>query len=1040
MRRPVNPIVRFAVERRVTMAMAVLGVAVLGWLSLTRLPLEFLPSFSGSHISVLAPYASSSPAETERLIVRPLEDSLGTINGVESLTASATAGQGMVRLAFVAGTDMDLAAVDVRDRVDRVRALLPDDLERVQILRFQTTDRPVLSFQVSAPWPLDEMYRFVDETVVQRIQRIEGVADVTVRGTQTRQVQVNLDPDRLAAHGIDVRDVATVIRANHTAVSAGWLRDGSLAYQVRVDGKLKTLDEIRNLPLADGTLALGDVAEVSMDYPERERYSFLNGRESVSVHIFKTSTANLLAVIDRVRAELDDLQAQSEASGLDVNVYRDDSEDVRKGLAELRSTGLLGGGLAIFFMALFIRRVRTTLLVAVAIPVSVIMTFVIMYLARQAGWTALTLNIMSMMGLMLAIGMLVDSSIVVIESIFRRRQEHREDARTATLLGASEVVLPITASTLTTVCVFMPMVFLPTGGRFSIFMGNIGLTVVIVMVAALVVAVTVVPMVAARLLERERTEGVAAFERTHTVYERCIRFMLRHRLIFVGAVVLVLVLSWNLYQGIGRSFSPPSFERQINIQVDTPSDYSIDQKRRLFDRLYDVIDAHREELEVVTVTHSFATGGGRMRGPMGGNRFDIFLTDEKDSVRDTAEIREQLEALLPTEPGVQLSMSRSMRGRGGAGTGVELRLQGDRMEILEELATRVVDRLSAVAGLTSVDTTLESGTEEARLRPNADRVLQAGLSSQDVARSVSSALSERPVSYLEVEDQELDVVVQYRPDERQTLDQLERLPVGGRHSGITIGAVGEFEIQPGARSIERENRRAVLGITADTDSSMPSFMAERAAKMAVEQVQLPAGYSIEEGEDWRMGREDTESATFMLLFALVLVYMVMASLFESFAQPFTIMFSVPFAFIGVGVIMKLTGQPRSQMADIGLIILAGIVVNNAIVLVDHINQLRRAGFGRTESIVIGGRHRLRPILMTAMTTILGLSPMVAPFFLPQVFGAIEGRAAFWAPVGLVILSGLVTSTFLTLTVIPVVYSLVDDLTVFTRRVAAEVMR
>jgi HAE1 family hydrophobic/amphiphilic exporter-1 len=314
------------------------------------------------------------------------------------------------------------------------------------------------------------------------------------------------------------------------------------------------------------------------------------------------------------------------------------------------------------------------------------------------------------------------------------------------------------------------------------------------------------------------------------------------------------------------------------------------------------------------------------------------------------------------------------------------------------------------------------------------------LSSEVVARSVASALSSRPVAYLELEDQEVDVVVQYPVEERTSLDQLERLPVGGRSTGLTVGSVARFEVRPGARAIERENRQAVLGITADVDSSMPSFMAERSAQVAAKAVELPAGYSVVESMDWRRGMEDTDSAVFMLLFALVLVYMVMASLFESFAQPFTIMFSVPFAFIGVGVIMKLTGQPRSQLADMGLIILAGIVVNNAIVLVDRINRLRHSGMGRDDAIVLGGRNRLRPILMTAMTTVLGLSPMVAPFFLPQVFGAVEGRAAFWAPVGLVILSGLVTATFLTVTVIPIVYSLVDDLTAFFRRVAAEVMR
>ncbi len=707
----VNPIVRFAVHRRVTMAMAVLGVLVLGWFSLTRLPLEFLPSFSSSFVTVRAPYASSSPQETERLIVRPLEDSLGTINGIDTLTATATSSSGSVRVGFVDGTDMDLAAVDVRDRVDRVRNLLPEDLERIEIRRFQTSDRPILRFNVSAPWQSDQLYRFVEDVLVRRLQRLEGVADVDVRGDREREVQVNLIPDRLAAHGVDVRDVANVLRLNHLSLSAGVIREGSKVFQVRVEGKILDLEEIRALPLGRGTLRVGDVAEILFAFPEQEDFSFLNGSEAMSVYIYKSSTANLLSVIDGVHDELAAIRALPEAEGLDINVYRDDSEDVRNGLAELRNTGLLGGGLAVLFMYLFLRRVRTTLLIAIAIPVSVVVTFVIMYLSRQAGWTDLTLNIMSLMGLMLAVGMLVDNSIVVIESIFRHRQEMNEDARTATLVGASEVVMPIIASTLTTMCVFLPMVFLPAGGRFSRFMSSIGLTVVIVMAASLLVAITVVPMVAARLLKREKPRPHLLFDRMTATYGRSLQFMLRHRLAFTVAVIVTLIWSWNLYQGIGRSFSPPSFERQIAIEVDVPSSYSVDQKRALYDEVYALIDDHRDELEIADVTHSFRRSSGRSRGWGSGNRFDIYLVDEEQSRIDTGAIRDRVEALLPVKPGVKFTIvavaTRPLRfgGRGSKNVCV-----GERVEILEALSERLVAVLAGVDGLKDADSSLESGT------------------------------------------------------------------------------------------------------------------------------------------------------------------------------------------------------------------------------------------------------------------------------------------------------------------------------------------
>jgi HAE1 family hydrophobic/amphiphilic exporter-1 len=1034
----INPIVRFAVERRVTMAMAVLGVVVLGWLSLDRLPLEFFPSFSSSYVSVDAPYPSSSPAETERLIVRPLEDSLSTINGVEQLTARATSSSGNVSLRFVEGTDMDLAAVDVRDRVDRVRHRLPEDLERVRIRRFQSSNRPVLRFHLSANWPREKLYRFADDVVVRRLQRLDGVADVQVRGTETREVQVNLIPDRLASLGVDVRDVASVIRQNHLASSAGTVREGSRSFLVRVEGKLDDLDQIRALPLGGG-LRLGDVASVDMAYPEQEEWDFLNGEEALSVQLYKNSQANLLAMIDGAKAEIDSIQQLPESDGLQINIYRDDSDDVRNGLSELRNTGLLGGALAVLFMYLFLRRFRSTLLIAIAIPVSVVVTFVFMYLSRQAGWTDLTLNIMSLMGLMLSIGMLVDNSIVVIESIFRHHEDLGEDARTATLRGASEVALPIAASTLTTVCVFLPMVFLSSGGRFAIFMTNIGLTVVVVMAASLVVSLTVVPMVAARLLKGERAKSRHLWDRLSGFYAATLDFMLRHRLAFSAAVILALVGSWHLYQNIERSFSTPSFERQITILLDTPKSYSVDQKRALYDEVYALLDSNRDELEIDNITHTFRRGSGRSRGWSRDNRFEVYLIDEEQSVVDTGEIRDRIEALLPTHAGITFTLTRSMRGRSGSGSSVEVQLQGERLEILEIYAQRAVQALRSLSGIKDASSSLESGDEEVLVRPDRERTLASGLSSQAVGQSVASALSSRAVSYFEVGDRELDIIVQHREEDRKTLDQLRKLPVAVGDGRLSIGAVADFETAPGARSIERIDRRSTITVSADVATGTPSFMAQRMAQQAVAGLGLPAGYEVVEGEDWMRGEQDASQALFLLAFALVLIYMVMASLFESFAQPFTIMFSVPFAFIGVGLIMTFAGQARSSSSDMGLILLAGIVVNNAIVLVDHINRLRQQGLPRDEAIVTGGRHRLRPILMTAMTTILGLSPMVAGYLVPSVFGAPDGRAAFWAPIGLVILGGLITSTFLTVMVIPIVYSLIDDLSNFVRSIASTIL-
>jgi HAE1 family hydrophobic/amphiphilic exporter-1 len=1030
----VNALVRIAVERRVTMMMAVLGVVVLGVLSLNRLPLEFMPSFASSSISVYAPYGSSSPTEVERLVVRPLEDIMSTLNGIERLTARASASQANVDIEFVEGTDMELAAVEVRDRIDRVRHLLPSDLERVYIRRFQSSDIPVLRMNLSAPWERAHLFEFAEEVVQRRLERLEGVANVDLWGLRSRQLKINLLPARMAAHGVDARDVVGLLQSNNVSLSGGYIREGSRKLLVRAMGELDTVEQLRELPLAGTSLNLADVAEVEYDFPTQDDYNYLNGRQSLGMAINKASNANLLRVVDGVKAELAAIQELEDAEGLQAQVYWDASTDVKKGLSQLRDTGLLGGALAILFMLFFLRRFRMTLLVAMAIPISLILTFVIMYLYRVAGLGDLTINIMSLMGLMLAVGMLVDNSIVVIESVVRHRQNLGKSAKAAALEGASEVAMPIICSTLTTICVFVPMIFLQSGGRFGNFMKNMGLTVVIVMVASLVVSLTVVPMAAAVLLKGGKEKKHPIFDRVVDVYGWILAFTLRHRVAFSLLVLAMLWGSVRLYQNIERSFEEPSFERQIAVTVRTPTHFSLEEKQELFDELYALFDARRDELEIADISYRFRRSSGRERSRHGGrNRLELFLLPEEQSQVSTLEIRNRVEALLPVKAGLDLKISRSRRGPPGMNSGVQVELSGDDAEILEFISEQVMARLEGMPFVKDVDSSLESGDEEIHVVVNRERALQVGLSSEAVARNINNALSTRPVTYFKSEDREIGMVVQYREEDRETLDQLKNMTVRTPQARLPIGSLASFEMVPGPRTIERENRDSKMTITVETTGNVPSFAMMGTVGEIMTGIGMPPGYSWGFGRSFRYAQEERQSTGFALAFALLLIYMIMAALFENFLQPLTILFSVPFAFIGVGVIMKLASQPRGNSSEMGLIILAGIVVNNAIVLIDHINHLRKEGLARNEAIIAGGRNRLRPIVMTAITTILGLSPMVAPFFLPEIFGHLEGRAAMWAPIGLVILGGLTTSTFLTLMIIPTIYSLIDDLLRFLKR-------
>ncbi len=1031
-----NALIRFSVNRRVTMAMCVLGLLVLGWLSLTRLPLEFMPEFASANVSVSVPYPSSSPAETERLIVQPLEDMLGTLNGLEQLRSTAGAGSANINLSFVEGTDMDLAVVDVRDRIDRARDRLPDDVERVDIRRFQSSDIPILRSSLTSQSARDDLYEFVEEIMQPRLERLEGVAQVNVRGIRTRELQINLLPTRLEAARLDQRQLASALRDNNINVSAGYLEEGSQRFLVRTLGEFESLDQIRNLPIRADGLKLGDVAEVSYDFPKQSQYNFLNGSESVSISINKTSTANLLKVVESVKQEYLALAAMPEIAELSIRHFHDASVDVTEGLTELSRAGLLGGGLAVVFVFLFIRKFRTTLLVAIAVPLSLVTTFVIIFLARQADLTNMTLNVMSLMGLMLAIGMLLDNSIVVIESIYRHRQDLGKPARQAALEGASEVAMPIIASTATTMCVFLPLVLSGGGGQMR-FMGQIGITVCIVMLASLLVSLTVVPLVASILLTSETRTKPKFLMAMIEAYGWVVRLTLRHRPVFFAAIVLLLWGSWNLYNGIERTFEPPAEGRQITLFVDAPGRVSSAEREAVYDEVYGLLDERRDEWDIADIAHDYRTDGGRSR--RGGNRFELYLTPEEEAKSPVSDVRDAIRKALPVRAGINFKIAQATgHGPGRGSSGINVELVGDNLDTLELLSTGVVEQLSAVPFLRDVDTSLESGADEIVVTPNRERSLQAGLSSQGLAQSISSALSSRNLSYFKSQDREIGIVMQYREEDRESLRQLRNMPVFATESALPIAAFADFEVQAGAKTIERENRQAKIEFTANTVGDVPSFMAMGMMTRTLGGVGLPEGYEWRFGRSFRDGMQDDASMNIALIMAVVLIFMIMSALFENVMQPLTILLAIPFAFTGVGVIMKLAGQPRSTTATMGLLILAGIVVNNAIVLVDHINRLRREGLSREEAVVLGGQHRLRPILLTAMTTILGLSPMVAPFFLPEVFGRPEGRAAYWAPIGLVLVGGLAASTILTLLVIPTFYTLIDDLSRIARRVARAV--
>ncbi|MCG8606307.1 efflux RND transporter permease subunit, partial [bacterium] len=488
----------FSVKKPITMLMLILSLVVLGALALERLPLTFLPDFSSSTLRISVPYTSSSPEEIERLITRPIEEIMGTVSHLDNINSTSSANESNVRLEFLSGTDMGLASVEVRDRLDRVRAQLPDDVERIRIRRWQTTDLPVVQFSLAWERSTDELYDMVTKIIVPRMQRIDGVANVEISGMDERQVLVELDLERLRAHQIDVFNLSRSLRTNNINTAGGWVIDAGRKYTVRTMGEFQSLEEIAQVPIEGTNLVLGDVAEVRFDYPEKKSFQRLNRRDAVVLRVYKASTANVVEVATAAKKLLQTMRGESQFAGLNMRVVRDQSDDIVDGLRNLAFAGVFGAVLASLMLFFFLRKVRSTVIIALAIPISVITTFLLMYLLRLAPFNStITINLVSLSGLMFAVGMLVDPAVVVLENIFRHKQEEGLPARKAAIVGAQEVSVAVVSATLTTVIVFVPMIFMSNSGmgRWS---KDFGIAIVTATVASLLISLTLIPLASSR--------------------------------------------------------------------------------------------------------------------------------------------------------------------------------------------------------------------------------------------------------------------------------------------------------------------------------------------------------------------------------------------------------------------------------------------------------------------------------------------------------------------------------------------------------------
>jgi HAE1 family hydrophobic/amphiphilic exporter-1 len=1002
-----------ALSRPVTTVVTFVALALVGLIAARLLPLEKFPDIEFPGIFIQVPYPGSTPEEVERLITRPVEEALATLAGVERMFSSSSEGQAQIFLQFGWDQSMGAKGIEARAKVDSIRHQLPEDVRRIFIFTGSLADQPVLQLRISSNRDLSDSYDLFDRLVTRRLERIEGVSQVALQGIDPREIRILLKPDRLAQHGVDIASLRDLLMRSNFAVSAGKITAGEQRFSVRPRGEFDSVEQIRDIVIDASGLRLRDVADVELRTPERNYGRHLDQKYAVGIAISKTTGANLVEVTDRVLAEIEEIGKLPQMQGINIFPLDNQGDSVKESLADLLNAGLVGGLLAVVVLYLFLRQTSTTLIVMASVPFSLLITLGALY------FFGLTLNILSMMGLMLAVGMLVDNAVVITESVFRERAETDLSPREATLKGVREVGLAVITGTTTTVVVFAPLIF-GTRTDISVFLTHVAVTIIVALLASLLIAQTLVPMLAERVSVPPRPKAGGLMMRLMRRYERGLSWIVRRPFWTAGGIFLTVIIGIAplVLDLVKFDPFPQDVGRRLFTQTNIDGQYSLERIEHAVDKVEDYLYSRQEEFNIRAVYSYYDLQQIQM---------SILLTDEDDATLPTKEIIERIEADMPAIAIADLSFNRE---RQGGVEGFSIQISGDSTTVLNELGDDIARMLSTIPGLKDVRSDAEGGDKEVRVIIDRDRAAAAGMTTSDIATNVAIAMRGENLREFRGESGEVAVRMAFREDEKQTVEQLADLPLykpdGER---ITLGSVASLRIAQAPATIRRTDRQTavILSGNLEDDSTLDDIRPSIEEMMS--QIDLPPGYSWKFGLGFEREDETQQMMGQNIMLGIACIFLVMAALFESMLFPLAIILgSIVFSIFGVFLFFAATGTTFSFMASIGIMILIGVVVNNGIVLVDHINNLRLRGLPRNEAIVEAGRDRLRPILMTVATTIVGLTPLAVGTT------QVGGDGPPYYPMARAIIGGLAFSTLVSLLVVPALYIYFDNLSAWGRKV------
>jgi HAE1 family hydrophobic/amphiphilic exporter-1 len=1014
-----------AIRRPVFTTMVMIGLIVLGVFGYRRLPIDEYPQVDIPVVSVQTTYPGASPEVIEREVTQRLEEAFNPVERVDKITSVSLEGVSQIVVEFELGRDPDQAAQDVRGRIDVVRRDLPEDIDPPLVQRFDPSAQPIVSLALSSNTvPLVRLTGLADEQVRRRLEAVPGVGTVQLAGGLAREVRVYLLPDRLQSLGVSVDEVMTALAEQNIEVPAGRLEAGPAEQLVRVTGRITELPQFGRVIVAnrDGqAIRLGQVARVEDATEEERTLALVNDQRAVSLDIIKVTGANTVAVADGVKAAVAELRGTL-PGGIGLRVVRDNSVAIRRSVSDVVHELLLGAALTVVIVLLFLNDWKATVITSLALPVSVISSFILM---DALGFT---LNTLTLMALSLSIGILIDDAIVVVENIVRHRQLG-EDAITAAGEGTREIFLAVLATTLSIVAVFVPVAFM--GGIVGRFFFQFGLTVAWAVLVSLFVSFTLTPMLSAHWgvsphapesggnpLTRAIAAFNRAFDRAAARYRGLIEWALRHRLATIGIAVASFVGAILLFPLIGGAFLPESDNSAFQVNFETPVGSSLAYTRGKAEQIGRALRA------MPGVEYTYTTVGAGAIGTVtrGETYVDLVPPGERD--RSQAETMDEARARLAPIVGAEIAVVDAGRV-GGSGSPLQVQVRGPDVIRLQEVSGRVVAEMRRIPGVVDIRSSLGEPRPEFRIEVNRDVANAVGLDIAQIASTIQPVLAgQAATTWEEPSGEERDVVVQVAPELRASVQDLEMLPLAtarrteaGAAVTVPLGEVARVVAGTAPAEIDRENLRRVATVSAGVSDGLSVSEASQRIRARLQAIAVPQGYTAQLGGETEQLEETTGYVLQAVVLAIILIFLILASQFESFTQPFAIMLSLPLSLIGVLLALLLTNDTLNMMSMIGVIMLLGLVTKNAILLVDNANERRAAGIPRRAALIEAGAVRLRPIVMTTLAMIFGMLPIAL---------ALGEGGGFRAPMARAVIGGLITSTLLTLVVVPVAYTYFDD--------------